>query len=64
MVTIGVDAHKTVHQALALEQDGTPLGHWRGANTEQNWQRLLDWAKDYPGPLSGASKEPGTMAVV
>ena len=39
MVTIGVDAHKSIHQALALDDAGTLLGHWRGANTATSWQR-------------------------
>ncbi|MDQ5851191.1 MAG: transposase, partial [Chloroflexota bacterium] len=50
MVTIGVDAHKTVHQALALDDAGTVLGHWRGANTAHEWQQLLTWAQTLPGP--------------
>ncbi len=50
MVTIGVDAHKAVHQALALDAAGTILGSWRGATTPDYWQQLLDWAKTLPGP--------------
>ena len=50
MVTIGVDAHKSVHQALALDADGSILTHWRGPNTAESWQRLLDWAQALPGP--------------
>jgi transposase len=50
MITIGVDAHKSVHQALALDAAGTILGAWRGANAPDPWQQLLDWAKSLPGP--------------
>jgi transposase len=50
MVTIGVDAHKRVHQALALDDAGTVLGSWRGANTPDSWQQLLSWATTLPGP--------------
>jgi transposase len=50
MVTIGVDAHKAVHQALALDDTGTVLGTWRGANTPEHWQQLLEWAATLPGP--------------
>jgi transposase len=50
MLTIGVDAHKSVHQALALDADGSILGQWRGPNTAQRWQRLLSWAQHFPGP--------------
>jgi len=50
MITIGIDAHKAVHQAVALDDAGTVLGSWRGANTPGRWQQLLDWAKTFPGP--------------
>jgi transposase len=50
MVTIGVDAHKSVHQALALDNAGTVLGSWRGATTPDQWQQLLSWADRFPGP--------------
>ena len=50
MVTIGVDAHKAVHQALALDDAGTILGSWRGATTPDCWQQLLAWAATFPGP--------------
>jgi transposase len=50
MIIIGVDAHKAVHQALALDADGSILGQWRGPNTPESWQRLLSWAKLFPGP--------------
>jgi transposase len=50
MLTIGVDAHKQVHQALALDDTGTVLGSWRGANTPDQWQQLLAWAAIFPGP--------------
>jgi transposase len=50
MITLGVDAHKRVHQALALDDAGTILDSWRGANTPQSWQHLLAWAVTFPGP--------------
>ncbi len=50
MLTIGVDAHRQVHQALALDDTGTVLGSWRGANTPDQWQQLLAWAAIFPGP--------------
>ncbi|MDQ5852163.1 MAG: IS110 family transposase, partial [Chloroflexota bacterium] len=50
MVTIGVDAHKSVHQALALDATGTVLGQWRGVNTADQWHQLLAWAQTFPGP--------------
>jgi transposase len=61
MVTIGVDAHKAVHQALALDDTGTLLGSWRGANTPDRWQELLRWGAQVPGPrqwgIEGAWKD-------
>ncbi len=50
MVTLGVDAHKSVHQALALDDAGTILGSWRGATTPDCWQHVLAWAETFPGP--------------
>ncbi|HEV2124795.1 MAG TPA: IS110 family transposase [Chloroflexota bacterium] len=50
MVTIGVDAHKRVHQALALDDAGSVLGSWRGSNSPDSWQCLLAWADSLPGP--------------
>ena len=50
MVTIGVDAHKRVHHALALDCGGRVLGTWHGANAPESWQQLLSWATSWPGP--------------
>ncbi|HEV2123793.1 MAG TPA: IS110 family transposase, partial [Chloroflexota bacterium] len=50
MVTIGIDAHKRVHQAVALDDYGALLSSWRGANTAANWQQLLAWASMLHGP--------------
>ena len=50
MITIGVDAHKHIHQALALDAAGTVLGTWRGANTADGWQHLHTWASTLPAP--------------
>ncbi len=47
MVCIGVDAHKRVHHALALDDSGTVLGTWRGANTPTDWQQLRTWAASF-----------------
>ncbi len=45
MITIGVDAHKRVHQAVALNDAGVDVGQWRGANTAAGWQSLQRWAE-------------------
>lgn len=50
MLAIGVDAHKGVHHAVALDPTGKVLGTWRGANTPESWHVLLRWATSWPGP--------------
>jgi len=44
MVTIGVDAHKEVHVAVAADEQGRPLETWEGPNSEAAWRELLAWA--------------------
>ncbi len=56
MITIGVDAHKRVHQALALDATGAVLGTWRGANTPTDGQSLLSWAASLSGPRQWGSE--------
>ena len=50
MVTIGIDAHKHVHQAVAL--DGAGRGWAAGAAPirPQPWQQVLRWATSWTGP--------------
>jgi transposase len=44
MITIGVDAHKRVHQAVAIDEAGREQARWRGDNGPAGWQALQDWA--------------------
>lgn len=44
MITIGVDAHKSMNAAFALDDAGKELEGWEGPNTEVGWQSLLNWA--------------------
>ncbi len=44
MVTIGVDAHKQVHAAIAVDAAGREIGRWRGPNSRQGWGDLEQWA--------------------
>ncbi len=44
MITIGVDAHKRVHMAVALDAAGREVARWRGANSADGWQQLLVWS--------------------
>jgi transposase len=50
MITLGVDAHKQVHAAVALDEAGQALGHWRGPNSRRGWQALHEWAVGLDGP--------------
>ena len=40
MITIGVDAHKTIHVALAVDEAGKEVGDWQGPNSEAGWRSL------------------------
>jgi transposase len=44
MITIGVDAHKRVHAAVAVDEAGREVGQWRGPNTAEGWRHLEHWA--------------------
>ena len=43
-LTIGVDAHKRVHAAVAVDGQGRVLEQWRGPNTPEGWQAVAAWA--------------------
>jgi transposase len=44
MLTLGVDAHKKLHVAIALDDQGRPVSHWRGSNSVASWRECLAWA--------------------
>ncbi len=46
MITIGVDAHKAVHVAVAVDDAGREIGQWRGRNSVVGWKDLQRWAAD------------------
>lgn len=50
MITLGVDAHKQVHVAVALDAAGHELGRWRGPNSQRGWKELARWAAALGGP--------------
>ena len=54
MITVGVDAHKRMHVALALDDAGQELGHWRGLNSAAGWQSLARWAGELGCPRQWA----------
>lgn len=45
MLTIGVDAHKRVHAAVAVDGLGRRVDQWRGPNTPAGWEALTQWAR-------------------
>ena len=49
MITLGVDAHKAVHVAIAVDEAGRELSEWRGPNTPDAWASLARWATAF-GP--------------
>lgn len=50
MLSIGVDAHKRVHVAVALDDAGRVVDRWRGPNSPQGWQAASQWAMALGGP--------------
>ncbi len=44
MITIGVDAHKRVHAAVAVDTAGREVGRWRGPNSAEGWRQVVAWA--------------------
>jgi transposase len=50
MLTLGVDAHKRVHEAVALDEAGRERGRRRVPNTAAGWHELLAWAAGLDGP--------------
>ena len=49
MITLGVDAHKGVHVAVALNGAGQEVARWRGRNSPKGWQALGAWAAELAG---------------
>jgi transposase len=51
VITIGVDAHKQVHAAVAVDGMGREIAQWRGANAPTGWQALVTWAGELGEPV-------------
>jgi transposase len=49
MITLGVDAHKRMHVAVAVDDAGHELGEWSGTNSTKGWRHLLAWSESF-GP--------------
>jgi len=45
MITIGVDAHKRLHVAVAVDGVGRKMGEWRGTNSPEAWDEAARWAE-------------------
>lgn len=45
MISIGLDAHKGSHMAVAVDEAGQVCGQWAGANSTAGWHELLCWAQ-------------------
>jgi transposase len=43
VITVGVDAHKRVHVALALDDAGRELSRWQGPNSVSGWHNFANW---------------------
>jgi len=50
VISIGVDAHKGVHVALALDEAGHELNQWQGLNSAAGWQAISQWAASLRSP--------------
>lgn len=46
MIWIGVDAHKRLHEAVAMSEGGV-VGSTRISNEPADWARLLEWARQW-----------------
>jgi transposase len=47
LITLGVDAHKAIHVAVAVDEAGRELAEWQGPNTADGWTSLARWAADF-----------------
>jgi transposase len=45
MLTIGVDAHKGTHVAVAVDAAGHECGQWAGPNSADGWVAITAWAQ-------------------
>jgi len=45
MISIGVDAHKGAHVAVALDAGDQVCGQWQGANSAEGWAGMHAWAQ-------------------
>lgn len=63
MITIGVDPHKHLHVALAVNESGHELPEWQGPNNPDGWTKLIGWSRSLGTERQWASKVPGATDV-
>ncbi|HET8631573.1 MAG TPA: hypothetical protein VFL91_29470 [Thermomicrobiales bacterium] len=51
MLTSGVDAHKQVNMAVAIDAAGRAVARWRGPNTAEGWRQVAAWAAALDGDI-------------
>jgi transposase len=56
MITVGVDTHKDIHVAVALDGLGRRLGTLKVPTSPSGYKELVDWANGF-GPLERAGVE-------
>ncbi|MDP9350157.1 MAG: IS110 family transposase [Chloroflexota bacterium] len=49
MLTVGVDAHKRTHTAVAVDEVGREVAGWQGANSPEGWRQVLEWVSGLAG---------------
>jgi len=63
VITIGVDAHKRVHAAVAVDESEQELARWRGPNTAIGWTEVLRWAQGLGSERRWGIEVPGVQGV-
>lgn len=52
-ISIGVDTHKHLIVAVAIERTGRRLESWQGTNDPAGWQQLSHWSQSFAQPSWG-----------
>jgi hypothetical protein len=47
VISIGVDAHKTIHVAVVVDEAGRELADWQGSNSPDGWASLATWGSSF-----------------
>ena len=51
MITVGIDPHKRLLVARAINQQGQPVDRWEGANHRPGWEACLAWLQAFGADL-------------